>query len=219
MRQTASPSPQGVVHMLLSLLVTGLLAAMVLFWAQISLEGPLPAPGPTATPTTHALPAFFTPEVRYWAPDIYRWAAEHDLDPLLVATVMQIESCGDPRAVSRAGARGLFQVMPYHFQDDEDPWDPNTNARRGLAYLRQMLEQANGEVRLALAAYNGGPARLREPEGWWPAETQRYVYWGWGIYQDARAGAQESPVLAEWLAAGGRFLCHQAQANLPLSSE
>ncbi len=218
MSRANAAGPQGVLNMLLSLLVTGMLAAMVLFWAQVSLQA-APPPRATPTPPTAALPPFFTPEVRYWAADIQRWAAAHDLDPLLVATVMQIESCGDPRAVSRAGARGLFQVMPYHFQDDENPLDPETNARRGLGYLRQMLDRTDGDVRLALAAYNGGPARIGQPEDWWPAETRRYVQWGWGIYQDAQAGRASSPTLEAWLAAGGRYLCHQAQANLPLASE
>ncbi len=49
----------------------------------------------------------FTPEVQQWSDEIIRWAAEHDLDPNFVATVMQIESCGHPEVVSRAGATGF----------------------------------------------------------------------------------------------------------------
>jgi soluble lytic murein transglycosylase-like protein len=65
---------------------------------------------------------------------------------------MQIESCGDPRARSRAGAMGLFQVMPYHFAGGDDPYNPDTNAVRGLAYLKRSLDTANGDPRLALAS-------------------------------------------------------------------
>jgi hypothetical protein len=65
-------------------------------------------------PSTSLSP-IFTPEIHYWADSIIRWAAASNLDPNLAAVVMQIESCGDPRATSRAGAMGLFQVMPYHF--------------------------------------------------------------------------------------------------------
>ncbi|NPA30834.1 MAG: lytic transglycosylase domain-containing protein [Chloroflexi bacterium] len=211
-RPPSGASPQGFLNWLLSLVVIGLLVAMFFFWIQ-AVQGPGFAASSYADASP--LPAFFTPEVRYWSADIQRWAAANDLDPLLVATVMQLESCGDPRAVSHAGARGLFQVMPYHFQAGENPLDPDTNARRGLAYLRRMLTRADGDVRLALAAYNGGPARLEQPESGWPAETRRYVAWGWAIYQDAQAGRERSPALEAWLNAGGRALCHQAQANLP----
>ncbi len=221
-RSAHAPGPlHELLNSVLLLLVLGMFVSLLLLWAQAG----SPAWGATdATPTRPdrpaagdaALPALFTPEVRHWEADIVRWAAAYDLDPRLVATVMQIESCGDPQAVSSAGARGLFQVMPYHFAADEDPQDPDTNARRGLGYLQRMLAQANGDVRLALAAYNGGPQRLTEPESAWPAETRRYVAWGWGIYQDAQAGRAQSATLEAWLKAGGRALCHQAQARLPL---
>lgn len=158
----------------------------------------------------------FTPEVQYWAPQIRRWSQEFDLDPNLIATVMQIESCGDPQATSRAGARGLFQVMPFHFHPGEDPYHPNTNALRGLGYLRQALQRAQGDVTRALAMYNGGPGVLSWPMAYWPAETQRYVAWGSGIYADARAGKSESPTLARWLAAGGASLCRRAHRRLGL---
>ena len=64
--------------------------------------------------TSTRIASFFTPEIQYWESNILAWAEEKGLDPNLVATVMQIESCGDPLAESPAGAIGLFQVMPYH---------------------------------------------------------------------------------------------------------
>ncbi len=167
-------------------------------------------------PSQVPLAPLFTEEVRYWAPFILRWAREYDLDPNLVATVMQIESCGYVRARSHAGAMGLFQVMPYHFAEGEDPYDPETNARRGLTYLKKAWERTEGDVRLALAAYNGGFRRLQEPEDWWPEETRRYVRWGTGIYQDAREGRTSSPTLEEWLAQGGWWLCQKARLSLPM---
>ena len=105
---------------------------------------------------TPRIAPLFTPEVSYWEDDIIRWAEQHDVDPNLVATIMQIESCGNPRALSGAGARGLFQVMPYHFVWGENAYNPETNATRGLSYLLETLEAKNGNERLALAAYNGG---------------------------------------------------------------
>ena len=163
-----------------------------------------------------ALAPLFTEEVRYWTPFIVRWAEEYGLDPNLVATVMQIESCGYVRARSRAGAMGLFQVMPYHFAEGEDPYDPETNARRGLNYLKRAWDHTGGDVRLTLAVYNGGFKRLQEPESWWPEETKRYVRWGVGIYQDALQGRASSPTLEEWLDRGGWWLCQKARLSLPI---
>jgi hypothetical protein len=152
----------------------------------------------------------FTPQVRAWELHILGWAGEHGLDPNLVATVMQIESCGNPRAVSRSGAQGLFQVMPFHFSTGEDMQDPETNARRGLAYLAESLLQSDGDVRRALAGYNGGHGVIGMDPSQWPSETLRYAYWGEGIFADAAGGRTESPRLEEWLAAGGKALCFRA---------
>jgi soluble lytic murein transglycosylase-like protein len=166
------------------------------------------APAPAAA--TGALSPVFTPEVRRWESQILAWSQAFALDPNLVATVMQIESCGSPSAVSSAGARGLFQVMPFHFTTGEDMLDPETNAARGLAYLAGGLQAAGGQAGLALAGYNGGHSQIGRDSSLWPSETQRYYYWGTGIYQDASSGATESPRLAEWLAAGGSSLCARA---------
>jgi hypothetical protein len=156
----------------------------------------------------------FRPEVQYWNGDIQVWATAAGLDPNLVATVMQIESCGDPGARSRAGAMGLFQVMPFHFAGGDNPYSPDTNAERGLAYLKRSLEAANDDIRLALAGYNGGIGVIGRPELNWAAETKRYAYWGSGIYAEASIGAAESVRLQEWITAGGASLCRQAQSRL-----
>jgi soluble lytic murein transglycosylase-like protein len=187
-------------------------------------EVPLIELAPTAmalqlNDTVTTLAPLFTPEVRYWAGVIQSWAAESGLDANLLATVMQIESCGDPLARSRAGAMGLFQVMPYHFYAMDNPYDPDTNALRGMAYLKRSLEAAQGDIRLTLAGYNGGISVISRAESAWAEETQRYVYWGSGIYQDAvttndTSGAGESLRLQEWLAAGGTSLCKQARQRL-----
>ena len=123
----------------------------------------------------------FTPQVHLWSAEISHWALEYNLDPNLIALVMQIESCGHPRVHSPAGAQGLFQVMPFHFTQGEDPLDPQTNARRGLLYLARSLDLSNGQIDLALAGYNGGHGVIdRDPNTWAP-ETHRYVQWGTGI--------------------------------------
>jgi soluble lytic murein transglycosylase-like protein len=159
----------------------------------------------------------FTPEVQYWADDIVMWSQQTGINPNLIATVMQIESCGDPRARSGAGAMGLFQVMPYHFKEGEDPYKPATNALRGLDYLRRALEVRNGAVRLGFAGYNGGITGAKRPESAWPNETQRYAYWGTGIFEDAIKGRGNSDRLDEWLGRGGASLCRQAAQRLGIN--
>jgi len=162
---------------------------------------------------TQRLSALFTPEIQWWGENIVRWADQFGLDPNLAATVMQIESCGDPRALSSAGAMGLFQVMPFHFYPTDNPFDPDTNAARGLAYLKRSLEAAGGNPDLALAGYNGGIGVISRAQTSWAAETQRYIYWGSGIYHDAQAGLSESARLDEWRTRAGG-LCSRARQRL-----
>ncbi len=138
--------------------------------------------------TATGISPIFRIEVRHWADSISRWAAASQLDPNLVATIMQIESCGDPRATSSAGAMGLFQVMPFHFRALDNPYDPDTNAARGLAYLARSLATGSGDARLAMAGYNGGIGVISRGEWTWSAQTRRYVQYGVPIYEDARSG-------------------------------
>ena len=173
-------------------------------------ETPGEITGPSISP-------IFTVEVQYWSTRILTWAAVAGLDPNLAATVMQIESCGDPLARSRAGAIGLFQVMPYHFAPGEYPFNPDTNAMRGLDYLRRSLEAANGDPRLALAGYNGGIGVIGQSEFSWMEETKIYASYGSGIYQDAASGNATSPRLQEWLTASGTSLCRQAHVQLGIT--
>jgi soluble lytic murein transglycosylase-like protein len=168
----------------------------------------------SAAPT--GLSPIFTEEVQHWANEIIRWSAAASLDPNLAAVVMQIESCGDPRALSRSGAMGLFQVMPFHFHLGENPYNTDTNAFRGLNYLSRSLATGNGNARLALAGYNGGIGVIPRGERNWPTETKRYVYYGAPIYEDALRGAASSPMLEEWYGKYGAGLCSQAHKRLGL---
>jgi soluble lytic murein transglycosylase len=102
---------------------------------------------------------------------VSRVAREHDLDPALVKAVITVESGGRVDAVSRAGARGLMQVMPgtasrvceelgLPSPSRSDLFDPEINIRIGSYYLAKMLAKF-GDVCLALGAYNAGPANVR----------------------------------------------------------
>ena len=162
------------------------------------------------------LSPIFTQEVLYWEASIIHWADEWKLDANLVATVMQIESCGDPMAVSGSGAIGLFQVMPYHFDKGENAYRPNTNAARGLTYLLLALGKFDNDVDLALAGYNGGITGASRAKNLWSDEMNRYVYWGGNIFLDASQSKLSSTTLNEWLVSGGASLCKKATENIRL---
>jgi soluble lytic murein transglycosylase-like protein len=215
--QAASDRPSGRLRRYLlpplSVILVSVFLALVL--SQIQVDMASTAPLPTEQALTKALPPddgiadLFTPEIQYWEKEILEWSKEFDLDPNLVATVMQIESCGYVKAKSVVNAKGLFQVMPHHFKKKEDPYDPDTNALKGLTYLKQSLV-SGGSSRMALAGYNAGIGRAKTSEDNWPNETQRYVFWGHRIYQDARIGKDHSGRLNDWLSHGGKNLCERA---------
>ena len=179
-------------------------------------EAAPPAPVFVATPGSTSLSPVFTPEVRYWESSLVQWATRYSLDPNVVATIVQIESCGNPNAVSPSGAQGLFQVMPFHFAAGENMLDPETNATRGLNFLTEMLAQSGGHVGMALVGYNGGYRAVQGNWNTWAPETRRYYRWGAGLYMDAITGLTDSPTLHDWLDAGGASLCAQAHAELQL---
>jgi len=181
-----------------------------------SIPASAPSPKSNESATVQILAPLFSAEVQYWKTAVLRWSAGTGLDPNLVATIMQIESCGDPFARSSAGAIGLFQVMPYHFDPSDNPFDPDTNALRGLTYLSRVFELAKRDPAWAFAAYNGGPAQIGLGPWAWPAETIRYVYWGTGIYADALQGRSSSQRLGQWLVTGGAALCQSAHQRLGL---
>ncbi|MEM9955349.1 MAG: transglycosylase SLT domain-containing protein [Chloroflexota bacterium] len=158
----------------------------------------------------------FTDQIQYWERDIMRWSTAYQIDPNLMATIMQIESCGHPTVASPAGAQGLFQVMPFHFASGENMVDPHMNAYRSANFIRECTGYANGDVGLTLACYNGGPSVTWRNFDTWAHETQRYYVWGVGIYQDASAYQENSDTLNEWLRAGGQNLCNRASMALSL---
>ncbi len=209
-----------------------LLIALVIVLAPVLWRAAMtpPAEAVTQKPPSEAVPApapdwplevspVFTPEVQHWREDIFRWSLAYGLHPNLIATLMQIESCGNPAIQSSVGAAGLFQVMPFHFDEGENPFDPDTNAMRGLTYFTIGLAVADGDVGRAFAGYNGGHGVIPNLPTYWAQETQDYQYWGGGIYTDAEAGLSESPTLRAWLESGGANLCALAAAELGLEGE
>ncbi len=105
-------------------------------------------------------------------------AAKYDLPPGLIRGVIRAESNFQVQAVSKAGAQGLMQLMPATAKElgVSDAFDIDENVDGGARYLKQMLQQFDGDVKLALAAYNAGPGTVKK-YGQIPPyrETQAYV--------------------------------------------
>lgn len=103
---------------------------------------------------------------------------QHNLDADLLASLVKTESNGNTRAVSRAGARGLMQLMPRTAADQgvSDSFRADENVRGGSAYLDELLVRYHDNLALALAAYNAGPAAVAKYHGIPPYhETRAYV--------------------------------------------
>ena len=100
------------------------------------------------------------------------------MPPVLIKAVMRAESNFDVGAVSKAGAKGLMQLMPATAKElgVTDIFDIDQNIDGGAKYLRQMLDRCDGNIRKALAAYNAGPGTVIKYNGRVPyAETRQYV--------------------------------------------
>lgn len=149
-----------------------------------------------------------------YADTIRLYAAEHDLDPALVAAVIRVESSFRPEAVSRAGARGLMQIRPATWRElrrdspcagnhlppacgEDCIFTPAANIRAGSLYLRRMLNEFSGNFIAAFAAYNAGATAVRAtnpielPIPPFP-ETENYVRQVLAVWADLRARAEGS---------------------------
>lgn len=112
-----------------------------------------------------------------WEDAVRNASTRHKLDPTLALSVLAKESEGDPMAVSKAGALGLFQLMPGTAASlGVDPRDPQQNIEGGVRYLSEQLKRYDGNLGKALAAYNAGPGAVDKYNGIPPfPETQDYV--------------------------------------------
>ena len=109
---------------------------------------------------------------------VVKAAAKHRMDPALVRAVIHVESGTNPVGLSPKGALGFMQLMPATARrlGIKDLSDPVQNIYGGTKYLRHLMDMFDNDVRLALAAYNAGPARVRQYNGVPPyRETQQYV--------------------------------------------
>lgn len=124
-------------------------------------------------------------------------AADNHVPRNIALRLAEVESAGNPHAVSPAGARGLLQLMPatggaYGLQTEADFFDPVKNSKAGLAYLRKLYEKY-GKWYIALAAYNRGPGWVDKNPDYhtWPSRLIAYVT---AIHSPDKEGPRRGPL-------------------------
>jgi soluble lytic murein transglycosylase-like protein len=144
------------------------------------LPDPPPQPASAKIPLTNSPAA--ASDAKLSPADLHEMLAragrEHNVDVDLLASLVKAESGGNARAVSRAGARGLMQLMPGTANElgVGDSFKPDQNVSGGTAYLDALLTRYHDNMALALAAYNAGPLAVDKYHGIPPYhETRAYV--------------------------------------------
>jgi hypothetical protein len=109
-------------------------------------------------------------------PIVIQAASRHRVDPALVKAIIMAESGYNTRAISKRGAKGLMQLMPATAQalGVEDAFNPKQNISGGVRYFKQLVNQFDGDVKLALAAYNAGSRNVRHYQGIPPFRATRF---------------------------------------------
>jgi soluble lytic murein transglycosylase-like protein len=136
---------------------------------------------------------------------IQELAQQHHVEPRLVQAMIMVESNFNPRAVSRAGAQGLMQLMPHTAARYQvvDPFDPRANVEGGIRYLKELLRLFPSDLRRVLAAYNAGEQSVLSYGGVPPyPETQQYIERVLALY----GGEQPAQKIYRYRLANGSIL-------------
>lgn len=121
---------------------------------------------------------------------ILQEAIRHKVDPALVKAIIMAESGYNPNAISKKGAQGLMQLMPSTAEalGVEDAFNPEQNISGGVRYFKQLVNRFDGDVKLALAAYNAGSKIVRHYQGVPPFKSTHYyiekVFEYYELYKD-----------------------------------
>jgi hypothetical protein len=133
-------------------------------------------------------------------PIVIQTASRHRVDPALVKAIIMAESGYNARAISKRGAKGLMQLMPATARalGVEDAFNPKQNISGGVRYFKQLVTQFDGDIKLALAAYNAGSRNVRHYQGIPPFKATRYyikkVFKYYEIYKDQIAYTENGMV-------------------------
>jgi len=117
------------------------------------------------------------PAVKGFESIVMEAGEKHGVAPSLIQAIIEVESSGNPLAVSKSGAQGLMQLMPETAVQlgVTNPFDPGENIMAGTRYLRLLLDRYRGNLKLALAAYNWGMGNLEKRPEAMPDETRNYI--------------------------------------------
>lgn len=172
--------------------------------------------------------------VKKWEPTIDQMAQKYNIDPNLIAIIMTMESGGDPKAISSAGAKGLMQITDKTAKDiaskhlkqpvsNYDLSDPTTNIEFGTAYLAYLRDTFgewqqgpswNYTAELVAAGYNGGPEAANSVyKGEGLSDTQTVVYSRDAFNMWRERFAKDSPTYKRWLERGGQTLIDAAKGK------
>lgn len=138
----------------------------------------------------------YLPDIKF-KNEIVEASKQHDLPPALITAVIHAESNFNPGATSNAGAKGLMQInapTQRHLKL-KNAYDPSKNVEAGARYLKNLIEQFEGNLVFALAAYNAGPGAVQKYNGVPPySETRSYVKKVLAYYQQYRQAFSSGPL-------------------------
>lgn len=170
-------------HIFLSPLDKGQIHTHIIFQKPISsilaipedlLNGELGANTSQNLPTVPSI--WLTKDEHLFHPIIVKVATEHKIDPALIKAIIMAESGYNPKAISKKGAMGLMQLMPGTAEalGVEDIFNPEHNINGGVLYFKRLVDLFEGDIKLALAAYNAGIRKVKIYQGIPPFKATRY---------------------------------------------
>ena len=162
------------------------LALVAILWGLAAPPGPnpsvkvmrfkIPPSANLAIQTAQVTPSVSGRKAEYqYHKFIVQAASQYQIDPALIKAIILAESGYNPKAVSKRGAKGLMQLMPGTAEalGVEDIFNPRQNITGGVQYFKHLVNRFNGDVKLALAAYNAGSRYVRNYNGVPPFKATR----------------------------------------------
>ncbi len=168
-KTSASSFASGIFSMVVILSLIGLPGQGIHHYGDLVVKGPQPYVKSVTHIISQNIPSNFktNKKEKVFHAIILKAARDHSVDPALIKAIIMAESGYDPTAVSRKGAIGLMQIMPATADElgVEDLFNPVHNVNAGVRYFKRLLNQFEGDIELALAAYNVGSRKVREYQG------------------------------------------------------